>query len=374
MKTSRRNFIQSIALSGITVPLLSSFAKAVRPAELSKKQNGPVLNVALMGLGGYAERLAEAIQHCERAKLTGLISGTPLKLDKWGTKYAVPAKNRYSYANFDEIRENKDIDVVYVVTPNALHHEHVIRAARAGKHVICEKPLAVSVTQGEEMLQACQSAGVKLLVGYRMRFEPNTLEVVRLRDKGEFGKLRFFQGQCGFVIGDPKQWRLDKQLAGGGSLMDIGIYAINGARYMLGEDPIWVSARETKTDTVKFKEGVDETIQFDLGFPSGAIASCLSSYNINHLDRFFLSGEKGFAEMWPSTGYGPIKGKTHKGDLGQPHVIHQTVQLDQMASIILDNSTPILAVDGKTGVEDLKIVEAIYASCNTGKVQRLNLG
>ena len=120
-----------------------------------------------------------------------------------------------------------------------------------------------------------------------MHFEPKTLEIIRMRNAGELGKIRFFQGLCGFKSGDPSQWRLNKKLAGGGSLMDIGIYAINGARYMIGEDPVWVTAQETKTDPVKFKEGVDETIQFQFGFPSGATASCLSTYNMNNLDRFF---------------------------------------------------------------------------------------
>ncbi|GHE49188.1 glucose-fructose oxidoreductase [Sphingobacterium griseoflavum] len=326
-----------------------------------------------MGLGGYAERVAEAMQQCERAKVAGLISGTPEKLVKWGQKYNIPESSRYNYDNFDAIKDNPDIDAIYVITPNALHHDQVIRSARAGKHVICEKPLAISAKEGQEMLDACNNAGVKLLVGYRMRFEPNTLEVVRLRNAGAFGRLKFFQGQCGFVAGDPKQWRLNKALAGGGSLMDIGIYAINGARYMLGEDPVWVSAQETKTDPVKFKEGVDETIQFELGFPSGAVASCLSSYNISHLDRFFLTGEKGFAEMWPSTGYGPIKGRTHQGDLGKPHTVHQRTQMDEMAAIIFDNNTPTLPVDGLTALQDLQIIEAIYRSCASGKREPIKL-
>src|SRR5690606_36743997 len=131
---------------------------------------------------------------------------------------------------------------------------------------------------------------------------------------------------------------------GGGAMMDIGIYSVNGARYMIGEEPIWVTAQETKTDHIKFKEGVDETIQFQMGFPSGAVASCLSTYNMNYLDRFFLNGEKGFAELQPSTGYGPIKRRTNKGEIGKPHVIHQTVQMDEMGGIILDWEKPIIPV------------------------------
>jgi len=159
---------------------------------------------------------------------------------------------------------------------------------------------------------------------------------------------------------------LNKQLAGGGSLMDIGIYAINGSRYMIGEEPVWVTAQETKTDTVKFKEGVDETIQFQLGFPGGAVASCLSTYSMNNLDKFFVNGEKGWVEMWPSTGYGPIMGKTNKGELPGPIVTHQTVQMDEMSAIILQGKKPLVPVDGEEALKDLMIIDAIYESIRKG--------
>jgi predicted dehydrogenase len=334
---------------------------------------GPVLRVAIMGLGSYGTRVAEGMQACKKAKLAGVISGTPSKIKDWQSKYGIPEKNCYNYENFDRIKDNRDIDAVYVITPNGLHHDQVIRVAKAGKHVICEKPMALNAREGQEMIDACNEAKVKLLVGYRMHFEPKTLEVIRMRKEGEFGKILFFQGLCGFKIGDPKQWRLNKQLAGGGSLMDIGIYAINGSRYLVGEEPVWVTAQETKTDREKFKEGVDETIQFQLGFPGGAVASCLSTYNMNHLDRFFLNGEKGFAELQPSTGYGPIKGRTNKGELTQPHITHQTLQMEEMAAIILDNKQAVVPVDGKEGLKDLKIIDAIYLAVKTGKKVDLKL-
>src|SRR5690606_2387494 len=157
----------------------------------------------------------------KRAKLVGVISGTPSKIKDWQDKYAIPEKNCYNYENFDQIKDNPDIDAVYVITPNGLHHDHVIRTARAGKHVICEKPMAINAKEGEEMVAACKEAGVKLLVGYRMHFEPRTLEVVNMRRNGELGKIKFFQGLSGFTIGDPNQWRLNKKLAGGGAMMDI---------------------------------------------------------------------------------------------------------------------------------------------------------
>ena len=371
--TSRRTFLQKLTISALGLPFLSCYDPLNSKQPGDKKYDGPILRVAIMGLGGYGTRVAEAMQSCTQAKLVGVISGTPSKIKNWQSKYNIPEKNCYNYENFDGIKNNPDIDAVYVITPNALHHDEVIRVARAGKHVICEKPMALNAKEGQEMVDVCKKANVKLLVGYRMHFEPKTLEIIRMRKDGEFGKVLFFQGLSGFKIGDPNQWRLNKQLAGGGALMDIGIYSINGSRYMIGEEPVWLTAEETKTDSEKFKEGVDETILFQLGFPGGAVASCLSTYSMNNLDSFFLDGDKGFAELQPATGYGPIKGRTNKGELTQPHTTHQTVQMNEMAGIILEGKQPIVPVDGEEGLKDLKIIDAIYAAVKSGKKVKLSL-
>jgi predicted dehydrogenase len=366
---SRRDFLRKVTVSAVGMPILYNPMKlwAARPPAAE----GPVLRVALMGLGSYATRVADAMQHCTNAKLQGVISGTPSKIKDWQQKYGIPEKNCYNYENYDRISDNSDIDAVYVITPNALHKDQVIRVAKAGKHAICEKPMAINAKEGEEMVQACKQAGVNLLIGYRMHFEPNTMEVVGMRKAGEFGKPLFFQGQSGFRIGDPNQWRLDPKLSGGGAMMDIGIYSINGARYMIGEEPVWVTAQETKNNPDKFKEGIDETIQFQMGFPGGAVASCLSTYSMNNLDRFFLNGTEGFAEMQPSTGYGPIEGRTHKGPLPHPHVPHQALQMDAMAGIILAGDKPLVPVDGEEGLKDMKIIDAIFRAVKSGKKEVL---
>jgi predicted dehydrogenase len=364
---SRRDFLQKMVASTLAVPLLSSFTTDAEGGISLEPYQGRVLRVAIMGLGSYGTRVADAMQACKAAKLTGVISGTPAKIKTWQSKYNMEEKNCYNYENFDAIKNNPDIDAVYIITPNGLHHEHCLRVAKAGKHVICEKPLAINAMEAQEMVEECKKANVKLLVGYRMHVEAKTLEIVRMRKEGEFGKVKFFQGLCGFSIGDPNQWRLNKKLAGGGAMMDIGIYAVNGSRYMIGEEPIWVTAQETKTNLEKFKEGVDETIQFQLGFPSGAVASCLSTYAMNNLDRFFLTGEKGFAEMRPSSGYGPIQAQTHLGELTQAHITHQTVQMEEMAAMILENKQPVVAMDGAEGVRDMKIIDGIYQAIRTGK-------
>lgn len=369
---SRRDFLQKVTAATIAFPFLKQ-AVAANKSLNNKPYDGPVLRVAIMGLGSYGTRVAEAMRDCKKAKLVGVISGTPSKITAWQRRYNIPEKNCYNYGNFDNIKDNPDIDAVYIITPNGLHHDEAIRVAKAGKHVISEKPMALNAKQGQEMIDACKAANVKLLVGYRMHFEPHTLEIIRMRKAGDFGKILFFQGLSGFTIGDPNQWRLNKELSGGGSLMDIGIYSINGSRYMIGENPVWVTAEETKNDPIKFKEGIDETIQFQLGFPGGAVASCLSTYSMNNLDSFFLNGTNGFAELQPATGYGPIMGRTNKGEINQPIVTHQTVQMEEMAGIILDGKQPVVAVDGEEALKDLKIIDAIYEATKSGKKIALNL-
>lgn len=364
---SRRAFLQKITASAFVLPAVPPAYSKTAGSTFESLSQARVLRVAIMGLGSYGTRVADAMQQCKRAKLTGVISGTPAKIKAWQSKYNIPEKNCYNYGNFDAIKNNPDIDAVYIVTPNGLHKDQAIRVAKAGKHVICEKPMAINAAEGKQMVDACRNANVRLLVGYRMHLEANTLEIVKMRNAGDFGKVLFFQGLSGFRIGNPNQWRLDKKLAGGGAMMDIGIYSVNGARYMIGEEPIWVTAQETKTNPDKFKEGVDETIQFQFGFPGGAVASCLSTYSMNNLDRFFLNGEKGFAELHPATGYGPIKGRTHEGELTHPHQTHQTVQMDEMAAIILDNKKPLIPVDGEEGLKDLKIIDAIYEAVKAGR-------
>jgi predicted dehydrogenase len=370
---TRRAFLQKISGSAVGISLLPGHLSASSALTSHETYNGPVLRVAILGLGNYATRVANAMQHCSKSKLVGVISGTPSKIKDWQSRYNIPAKNCYNYETYDAIKNNPDIDAVYIITPNGLHAEETIRVAKAGKHVICEKPMATSVKECEDMIEACKKANVKLLIGYRMHFESHTLEIVRMRKAGEFGKITFFQGLSGFTMGDPNQWRLNPKLSGGGSMMDIGIYSVNGSRYMTGEDPIWVNAVETKNDPVKFVAGIDETIQFQLGFPSGAVASCLSTYSMNWLDRFFLDGTNGFAELHPATSYDPTQGLTHKGPLNFPDTIHQAVQMDEMAEIILNEKIPILPVNGEEGMKDIKVIEGIYASAKLGKTVSLQL-
>src|SRR5260221_13130797 len=256
----RRDFLQKIPESSLVLPSVPGLAININND--SRRYEGPTLKVAILGLGSYGTRVADAMQTCQMAKLTGVISGTPSKIKDWQSKYGILEKNCYNYENFDAIRSNPDIDAVYIITPNSLHLPYTLRVAAAGKHVISEKPMALNGKEGKQMVEATKKANVKLLVGYRMHFEPKTLEIIRMRSAGELGKVLFFQGLCGFKIGDPKQWRLNKALSGGGSLLDIGTYSFKCSRYMIGEEPLWGTAQETKTDPGKIQDGIDVTITF----------------------------------------------------------------------------------------------------------------
>ena len=306
------------------------------------------------------------LPHCKETKnckLVGIVTGTPAKAEKWKKQFNIADKNSYNYQTFDRIIDNKDIDVVYVVLPNALHHEFVLRAAKAGKHVICEKPMAVSVKECEEMIAACKAAKVSLSIGYRLHFEPYNLEAARVGQQKVFGQVKIVETSMGFKIGDPGQWRLKKALAGGGAMYDVGVYALQAARYSTGEEPSFVTAQEIKTDPVKFKE-VDETVMWQMEFPSGIVSSSITSYASN-IERLFLSAEDGWLELRPAYGYGPLSGRTSKGELNLPQINHQAAQLDGIAASILEGKESI--VPGEEGLKDARVMAAIYKSIETGK-------
>jgi predicted dehydrogenase len=346
---------------------------AGRSAAAQAPAAGKKLGFALVGLGSLSEnQLAPALQKTKLCKLSGLVSGNPDKARAWAQKYGVPEKNIYGYKNFDEIANNPDIDVVYVVLPNSMHAEYSIRAAKAGKHVLCEKPMAISVKECDAMIAACKAAQRKLAIGYRLHFEPNNLEMVRLAREKTLGAVKVIEAAAGFRIDDPKQWRLDKALSGGGSLMDIGIYALQAARYISGEEPASVSAQLSITDPVKFKPGVDESMLFTLKFPSGALASCASSYGAG-LNRFRAGAERGWFEVLPALNYTGIKGRMRSQgvskDFDFPEVDQFAAEMDDFSDCIVNDKQT--RVPGEEGRRDVRIMTAIYRAAATGRVVSL---
>jgi len=362
MSETRREFIKSTARKTLAVSFAAStgpFVITARAAEPEKK-----LGFALVGLGNLAtNQIAPGLQKTKYCRLAGIVSGTPEKRKKWAAQYNIPEKNIYTYETFDQIRNNPDIDVVYVVLPNAMHGEYTIRAAQAGKHVLCEKPMEVSPQKCQEMVDACKQAKRLLAIGYRCQFVPYHLEMMRISREKQFGPLKLIEASFGFKIGDPTQWRLKHALAGGGALMDVGIYALQGTRYVSGEEPIEVTAFETKSDPQKFKE-VDESIFWTLKFPSGVMANCGTTYNANGMNRLYAGYDEGWALLEPAYSYGGLAGKTSKGPMDLPQVDHFATEMDDFAQCILQNKKS--KVSGEEGVRDAKILAAIYESIRSG--------
>ncbi|MEP7252581.1 MAG: Gfo/Idh/MocA family oxidoreductase [Ginsengibacter sp.] len=329
------------------------------------------LGVALAGLGTYScDELGPALTQTKHCYLAGIITDEASKANEWKEKYQLDEKNIYTYDNMDNIADNKDIDIVYIVLPVYLHKEFTCRAAKAGKHVICEKPMAMNVQQCMEMIKMCNDQNVKLSIGYHLHFEPFNLEMMRLGQKEIYGKVLNIEAQNGFVYKDDEDtWRLDKEKAGGGSLMHMGIYTIQAARYVTGEEPIFVTARGEKTRPQLFKE-VDETAYFKLEFPGGATAECVSSYN-KDMNFLKVKAEKGWFELTSAYRYKNMKGETIEGPMNfDPNVNQQALQMDDFALCIKENKTS--RVSGEEGLRDMKVIEAVYKSIVSGKKQAID--
>ncbi len=364
--SSRRRFLKTLsrgvggaALASVASPLASPVVAQPRPS----------LGVALVGLGNYATgQLAPALQETSICELTGIVTGTPEKAETWKEKYDLPESNVYNYETFDRIGENPDIDIIYVVLPNAMHAEYTIRAAEAGKHVICEKPMATSADDCRAMIEACERNGQKLSIGYRLHFEPHHQRAMKFGQEEVYGPVSVMQNGFGFHISDSAtdaphiQWRLDKEMAGGGALVDVGIYAIQAGRYVTGEEPETVTAQEYKTRPEIFDE-VDETLFFQLEFPSGTVMNGSTSYNAG-FNRLYATADEGWVEVRPSYGYGGIQGRTHEGPMNLSNVNQQARQMDAFAKCVLDDRTS--RVDGTEGLRDLQVIEAIYESIAAG--------
>lgn len=364
---SRRLFLEKLGIgAGITAigTSLPSFIDI--PGKKYKKYEGKKLNIALCGLGNYAGYLAYGLESSEYCRLAGIVTGHPAKAEEWKKKYNIPDANIYNYQNFDDIVSNKNIDLVYVVLPNSMHKEFTVRAAKAGKHVITEKPMATTAKDCEEMINACKEANVQLAVGYRLHYEPFNLEIKRLGQEKVFGQVRLIEASLGYRNDDPNQWRLKKAIAGGGPLMNLGVYCIQSNRYVLGEEPVSVTAQFGPVTNKKLFSEVEASIMWQLEFPSGAVTNSVSCYNCN-VDRFFASADDGQFELSPAISYGPFKGKTSKGELNFPVINQQAAQLDGIGKILLESKTLPSHITGEEGLKDLRIMEAIYKAAETGK-------
>ncbi|WP_430966364.1 Gfo/Idh/MocA family protein [Spongiimicrobium sp. 2-473A-2-J] len=371
-KISRRTFNKTLSKGLGGAALVSSMPLAACGLNgTSKNQNS--LGIALVGLGSYSTyQLAPALQDTHYCHLAGIVTGTPEKEQQWAKRYNIPKTHIYNYENFDAIAQNDDIDIVYVVLPNSMHADFSIRAAKAGKHVICEKPMAMNVEECNAIIDACKKAQVKLGIGYRLHSEPYTQEVKRLVREKTFGNINYISADAAYQsLTNPNQWRLNKSLSGGGALMNMGVYSIQSLIYGSGQNPVSVTAQEFSTRPDYFKD-TDETITAQFEFPSGTVGQMMTSHNVR-ANRLFASCDKGWFELDPASTYIPLAGRTSRRELNFPQESQQKLQMDDFARHVLEG-TPNKA-PGEMGKRDMIIVEAIYNSIAGGnKKIALDLG
>lgn len=357
---NRRNFIKK---AGLGLGALS-LANPLNALYKEKK-----LNIALVGLGRYANYMAKGIAVSKHCKVAGIVTGSPEKVPIWRKKYDIPLKNCYSYNNFDSIANNPDIDVIYVILPNAMHKEYVLRAAKASKHVIVEKPMATNAKDCEEMITACKKANVQLAVGYRLHFEPYNMEMMRLGQDKVFGQVELVEASLGYNISafaKADDWHFKKALSGGGPLQNLGVYCVQAARYITGEEPVSVTAQLGPITNKELYKEVEESIYWQMEFPSGAVATS-SATNACGIDRLFASAENGNFELSPAISYGPFVGKSTNGSFDFPQTNQQQVQMDELAKYLLNNKPFPDHISGLEGLKDMKVIDAIYKASQTGR-------
>ena len=360
-KQSRRQFLRDVSIATAVVGT-TGFPFISYGKSLSKQGK---MGIALVGLGNYATNvLAPALQQTDNCYLAGIVTGTPSKEKIWSDKYNIPQKNIYNYQNFDTIADNKDIDVVYVVLPNSMHKEYVIRAAKAGKQVFCEKPMALNAAECRDMIKACKDAGVFLSIGYRLHYEPYNQQIEKIGREETYGHIQLVNAADGFYMRRPTdQWRI-KAAYGGGAMMDMGVYALQAARYSTGKEPISVSAQRFNPDPQNISE-VDETTSFQLEFPSGTTANCLASFG-GRVNFLIINAMRGTYGLEPFMDYSGLHGFLPNGktfDFEMPKR-QQALQMESMCEAIKEgrpSKTP-----GEEGLRDMVIVDAIKESIKKG--------
>jgi len=330
-------------------------------AEIPKKK----LGVALVGLGSYSKgELAPALLKTKNATLTGIVTGSPEKIPKWQKEYAVPDANVYSYETFDKIAENKEIDIIYLVLPPGLHAEYCIRAAKAGKHVICEKPMAATAVECDAMIAAARDAGVSLHIGYRLHWDPHHQRMMEVAKMKELGELKSIETALAYHNSNPnpKNWKLSKKLGVAGELYNLGTYPLQAAIYISGENPIRLTAQSHNSRPEIFAE-IAEGYDWEMEFPSGLIAKCMASAGKsgNFLNVTANAGK--FELDQAAFGYRGIGGHVNGTRMDFPPVNQQALQIDGICEAIAKGEKGM--VPGEMGRRDVAILEAIVKSAAT---------
>lgn len=348
-------------------------AEAFNPDAPSRR-----VGFAVVGLGHLTlNEILPAFGQCKHAKPVALVSGDPEKMAKVAQQYGIAASSCYSYQRYDQLRDNPEVEVIYLVLPNSMHHEFTLRGAAAGKHILCEKPMATSVRECEEMIAACQQAGRKLMIAYRIQYEPLNRLVQQAVRAGTYGAPKLIQMMNCQNQAPDRQWRHQKALAGGGSLPDVGLYCLNTTRFLLGEEPTEVSAQIHSTPgDDRFRE-IEESVSFTLRFPSGVISQCMTGYGAFNNKSYAVHCETGTLKMDPAFPYRGLEQQRVHAPHGQeltekpsnPAKDQFALEMDHMAECVRQNKTPY--TPGEEGLQDQRIMEAIYQSAKANKPVQL---
>jgi predicted dehydrogenase len=344
-------------------------ADTEKPKGPPKNPDAPDTRVgfAVLSLGRLSlEQILPAMAQCKHARLAALVSGTPDKLAAVGGQYGIGPEHRYSYDDMDHLAADPTVDAVYVVAPNALHEEFVRRAAAAGKHVLCEKPMAMDADSARRMIDACAAAGQLLMIAYRSRFQPHVREVIRLAQSGELGRIKLINALNLQNQGDPAQWRQRAELAGGGSLPDVGLYCLNVARAVAGADPVEVAALVTTPANDPRFATVEDQVTFTLRFPGDAVASCVTGYDAHKLSRLIVSLQDGWIDLENAFDYvgarlrvaRRVGEREHIAEVVIPEENQFALEIDHLASCIRAGRQP--DTPGELGLQDQRLMTAIY--------------
>jgi predicted dehydrogenase len=326
---------------------------------------------AVVGLGQFAEHVVlPGFRNSRKAQLVALVSGDERKARRLAKRFG--ASDFYQYAGYAQCLNHPQVDAVYIATNNGTHAEFAVQAAAAGKHVLCEKPMATSVAECQQMIDACRAHHVRLMIAYRKYFEPASLDLKMLVDSGKLGRLKIIHSSFSIYLrpgAERAAWHFDRRLAGGGALPDVGVYCVNTARWVTGRDPVQAAAYQWTGDPELFKE-VDENIAFRLDFPDGLIMQGTASWGGATASFFHIVGEKGWATLAPAYQYdeerrlyGRISGRSF--DKKYKIMNELALELDGFADCVRRNREP--APNGLEGLRDVAVMQAIYQSVREGR-------
>lgn len=323
---------------------------------------------AVVGLGKISEHaVLPAFRNAKKSRLIAVVSGDGKKAKRFASRYG--ARQHCTYDTFDECLRNPEVEAVYIATNNGSHLQFTLRAAAAKKHVLCEKPLANSSAECGQMIEGCRRAGVKLMTAYRKYFEPACQDLKKILDAGKLGRLKFIHTAFSVNLPRSQRWHLSAELAGGGSLLDVGVYCVNTIRLLTGLEPVEASAYSWTTDPARFRD-VDETTSFQLKFPGGLYLQGTSSFAAELASFLQIHGDQGWAALDPAYAYddrrrlfGAIGGKWFEKNYKVTDEF--APQLDHLAECVRANREP--QPGGATGMRDMVIMEAIYEGARTGR-------